>query len=674
VRFVATVVRTIMALSAAPSMEFAEPTLVVIRVVSGSELEPLARELCIRLNQYYGISCILSVADDESAGGRSWVRESMGFIAKAGVFIPFVDARWMATEQTLLELALALRRCLHTREQPIVLPIISSTLAHLYDLWAQDPRPACVQNLGPVLEGAVANLPLVRSSAFHMYSDIDAAEMTVRVINFMRALDFDVEIEAMSVATGGSIRAAYTACLGEDKKPNTGLMKVLKAQVDDVGGAARCQALLAPRLYIADAGTIALAAVLGMMPRLVRLNLAGNGINNNGIVALCTQLRYHPSIAHINVSNNIFSIPGAAELLLLLRDNRRIVDLDVTDNFIQSKVWEKRLETELDANRSKAGYMTTERLARDGKGSEKSAKTRPSLPPHVIAATFVAASDNSGTVDLPVLSHWRLNLRLTSPSSLTISLDVSRHQPPKPDAPAAKPSPVFNFTQRLDSKGTTTTTVSSPNLVSVVAKYLLEFVDMHVLKFTRVNGRVLKFVLEGAGAGTVENIVESQVLPWLQLHTEAAKKIPEDIVNGEQRFFVRVERAFDDPNDDYFVETELGLWQLQTRLFKSLAQMYRASDITRSSGNVVDELSNLVSMLASLDADAPGVDELRGPGQEGDADAHKFADALHRGDGLRGKDSKRVQHAEEATLQAMDAVDDVHAAKVLSTWGRGGAA
>jgi hypothetical protein len=66
-----------MALSAAPSMEFAEPTLVVIRVVSGSELEPLARELCIRLNQYYGISCILSVADDESAGGRSWVRESM---------------------------------------------------------------------------------------------------------------------------------------------------------------------------------------------------------------------------------------------------------------------------------------------------------------------------------------------------------------------------------------------------------------------------------------------------------------------------------------------------------------------------------------------------------------------------------------------------------------------
>lgn len=240
-------------------------------------------------------------------------------------------------------------------------------------------------------------------------------------------------------------------CVEEGCRPNSALLRFLEER----GGPVDLVALPLQNNYLGPRGLRPVVRLIDLCQTLVRVNLDGNGVDNDALATLCEVCERHISLTTLSLRGNPITLPGGKRLLQLLLANPRITSIDVAETELFDTV-QDAITAAAEANRSRAaqggephltvtveGQSTTSPLTRSVL-QPPSSKVRPVATverlPAIVAAprTTVAADSADGRPSDDGTAAYR------SPSGKGASGEVCITKPqPRPPVPAlaSKQSP-----------------------------------------------------------------------------------------------------------------------------------------------------------------------------------------------------------------------------------------
>lgn len=247
-------------------------------------------------------------------------------------------------------------------------------------------------------------LPWIARACFTLTTDLAAAEITTKLMNFAQQL---LTESSPKVVRRESVLESYLNAFREhsNNKPNSGIMRILQPiEQLNLDGIKSLVSLDLKYLVIGDAGIKALALAVHRLPCLESLDVRGNGMKDESCHILCRELREHPSLSQLDVSDNIVTNAGVTSLYFLCEENPRVVSLSFEKNVVTSNVWTRRMEGVLARNQSLSCHSAARPLkARGDVVGTLDTATQPPLQMQLIIT--VDGSSGAGkiscTVDVP---------------------------------------------------------------------------------------------------------------------------------------------------------------------------------------------------------------------------------------------------------------------------------
>eukprot|EP01065_Artemidia_motanka_P014963 TRINITY_DN18824_c0_g1_i1.p1 TRINITY_DN18824_c0_g1~~TRINITY_DN18824_c0_g1_i1.p1 ORF type:complete len:685 (+),score=233.48 TRINITY_DN18824_c0_g1_i1:51-2057(+) len=488
-----------------------------------------------------GIACTMPLSAD--VGSVSWRRELVKLLKRCGVYLPLVTADWLRSGEALLELYYGLRRSAAC-SSPVVLPVLFPDAEASGCALAQRMRQQCFHC------SFTAPTPL--------------ATLVDQIRNFLQELKFPME--KCCLHDGSSFRDLYMHFLRDIglKRANSQVLKLLDGlgRTDTLDLSTDLSTSPPTAFLIGDQGLRPLLPVIKMKADLRKLVLRGNGLTNNSMHGLVEALMVHPSVTYLDLGDNDITRLGAAELCYLLRRNQQITTMHVDGTRIDSQVWLRRIERQLEDNRG--GNFGSWSSLEHGRGFDEAAE----------AAWWQQAAARQSPLGSRPADEWDVVLCAKGGGgpegnrATSVDLRVSA----RPAARGRRVQPVK-------------IALSADDPLRARVDQYLKLLDSQTVSVKKASGATLKLVLEPVGGG-LEAIQDDARSRVALLPTE-----------GLQRVSIRLlfEKAPGSRQQSFFVDSTLW-FDGDRRLAKELPQLFR-ENIQRFTGSLSHEVECLIERL-----------------------------------------------------------------------------